>query len=150
MKTIRTAASNFLIFIEDVKGGRSALSDRPSAIMSTPSCISVGTLNWQDDDPTISFGHMSDVTETGSPAFDGLLETPSGEIVVSVVDRTILLDDRIGSPLTRVRVWTNHPSEPDEIVISFERHEPRSGVTCAARGARIRSPGGRAAAARSR
>jgi hypothetical protein len=55
----------------------------------------------------------------GAPAFDGMIDTPSKALEVSTSERQILLRCEVASYLTRVRVWTDHPSEPEKIFVAL-------------------------------
>lgn len=118
-QTIKVAPSNSIVFVSDTDGGIAPEAFRYDPIMSTPTCIVVGTLMQDDGDTAVTLAPFGDVARSDVSAFDGMLETPTGQVVVSVVDRTVLLEGRSGSACTRIRVWTNHPSEPDEIVIAY-------------------------------
>jgi hypothetical protein len=62
---------------------------------------------------------MGEVAPKGRPAFDGNLKTPSETVVVTVVGGHTILDEAVAGRDVRVRVWTNHPSEPDEVIIGL-------------------------------
>jgi hypothetical protein len=59
-----------------------------------------------------------------APVFDGDVDTPSCRITVSSVLDEVLLE--LGVPeRTRVRIWANHPREPDFIAIVVGEKEAR-------------------------
>lgn len=121
MRRIKIAPPNSILFIEDVDGGAVPTADKPPAILWNHRCISVGTLMENDGETTVKLGHLSEIAKEESPSFDGVIETPTGTVCVSVVPDRVVLQDGSGSPRTRIVIWTNHPTEPDEIVIGFER-----------------------------
>jgi hypothetical protein len=72
-----------------------------------------------DGDTQVTLGSAPEVDPGVSPAFDGLLETPSREVVVSTVEHETVLTAPVPAARTRVRIWTNHPTEPDEVTIGL-------------------------------
>jgi hypothetical protein len=50
-------------------------------------------------------------------AFDAVLDTPSRVVEVSTSEREILLHRDVPSHFTRVRIWTDHPTEPEHILV---------------------------------
>ena len=53
-------------------------------------------------------------------AFDGILETPNRAVVVSTVESEIVLELPVPNTRTRVRIWVNHPTEPDDVAIGLD------------------------------
>jgi hypothetical protein len=52
--------------------------------------------------------------------FDEALLTPTRAIIVSIVPGHGILEARASSSVTRFRVWTNHPTEPDDVIIGLD------------------------------
>ena len=117
--SIKIAPSNSILFISDPGGGRIPEITRERRIWSTTSCIAFGCLMFQDGETDVTLGNVREVSSGGPPAFDGILETPSRSIVVSTVEHTSVLGCAVSNTSTRVRIWTNHPTEPDEIIIGL-------------------------------
>ena len=70
------------------------------------------------DGPTeVTLDAATNVDPGNAPVFDGSLETPSRTVVASTVDRKPLLRVSVPGNQTRVRIWTNHPMEPDKVVV---------------------------------
>jgi hypothetical protein len=88
-------------------------------IVASDKCISVGCLAFMDGETEVQLGSALDVRQSEKPAFDGYLPTPERSIVVSTVEREIVLSARVSDRETRIRVWTNHPTEPDKVVIGW-------------------------------
>ncbi|MEZ5764289.1 MAG: hypothetical protein R3D69_08580 [Xanthobacteraceae bacterium] len=109
---------NSIFFIEDKAGGTSPeLDEHGIRIWSTPSCIIVGCL-MSDDGPTeLTLSDQSGDAIAETPAFDGMLDTPSRVVEISTSEREVLLKSAVPRNLTRVRIWTDHPSEPDHILV---------------------------------
>jgi len=122
MTTISLAARNSVVLITGTEGARIPDSLGGKLVVATSSCIAVGTRNEADGKTSIT---LTDETcaafgcqERGlQRVFSGVLETPERELVV----RTVLLQTAAKLPvlkdLTRIEVFTNDESEPDNICI---------------------------------
>jgi hypothetical protein len=88
-------------------------------VVATSTCITCGTLIAQDGETRIEFSDEIDaLLPDEPPAFDGVLETPDGRVSVwSAVLKRLFPDITVHDKQTRVRIWTNSPSEPDDIRI---------------------------------
>jgi hypothetical protein len=116
-ETIRIAPPNSIFFIEDIGGGISPeIEDRPVSIWSTASCIIVGCLAFMDGESDFSLSTSSDDAPSRAPAFDGVLETPGRAVEVSTSEREVLIRTETTGLRTRVRIWTNRPKEPTDIL----------------------------------
>ena len=62
----------------------------------------------------------SEVVSNQAPMFDGTLETPNRVVVVTTTERKAILESHVATPRTRIRIWTNHPTEPDDVVIGLD------------------------------
>lgn len=118
-KTVKITPSNSIIFVSDVDGGVAPEAFKYDPIMSTPTCIAIGVLTEYEGETTIMMVPSWSVARPDIPVFDGMLDTPTGQVVVSMVDRTVLLESRSGETRTRIRVWTNDAKQPDEVLIAF-------------------------------
>jgi hypothetical protein len=75
----------------------------------------------EQDGPTeFVLGPTREVDPGDRPAFDGQLETPNCAVVVSTVERELLLSENVPTKRTRVRIWVNHPTEPDKVIVGLE------------------------------
>ena len=74
---------------------------------------------YQDGETEISLGPARDVDPGGRPVFDGALETPNRAVIISTAEHETVLNARVQSESTRVRIWTNHPTEPDRVVVGL-------------------------------
>jgi len=72
-----------------------------------------------DGETEIILGPIIEVNPNAQPAFDGILETPKFSVVVSTVERETILSSSVPSTRTRVRIWVNHPTEPDKVQIGL-------------------------------
>ncbi len=86
---------------------------------STDSSVAVGCLNFADGETAFTLGKVLEVDPGTPSAFQGMLKTPSRRIAIRSVDGTIL-EAPVLQLNTAVRIWTNHPSEPDEVIVGFE------------------------------
>jgi hypothetical protein len=89
-------------------------------IWVTPSCIAVGCLAFMDGETEVTLGASAEVDPGGIVAFDGLLDTSNRAVVVSTIEGETVLRANVTGARTRVRIWTNDPSEPDEVVIGLD------------------------------
>lgn len=81
---------------------------------------SVGCLMWQDGETEVMMALVADFrARTAAPDFDGVIDTPSGTVMVSTVEHDVILTHAVATPRTRVRIWLNRPQEPDEVLIGL-------------------------------
>jgi hypothetical protein len=115
---IRFAPPNCIFFLEDPKEGEiPEIDPRPLSIWSTRSCIVVGCLAFMDGETEFVLSDSADDSPKADPAFDGVLDTPSRVVEVSTSEGEILLHREVPSHFTRVRIWTDHPTEPEHILV---------------------------------
>ncbi len=82
--------------------------------------INVGCLYWNDGDTTITLGPFEEIEKPeGPPKFDGLLDTPEHRILITDANIPEILSMAVTGTRTRVRIWTNHKTEPDDVVIAL-------------------------------
>jgi hypothetical protein len=118
-KSIQIAPPNSFIVVID----RASKLDVPRVIAGrknvagTPSCIAIGTLCNIDGETCVS---LTDQAPPGEPVYDGILETPKRRVSVCSMLLDPFVECDVPSETTRVRVWTNRPSEPDNIQIVVE------------------------------
>lgn len=115
----RIAAPNALILISDLGGGIAPNFMGGSLIASTPSCIAVGCMADCNGQTEVTLGAADEVGLRGTPAFEGELETPNHAIAARTILREMILQAPVPQPRTRVRVWVNHPSEPNRVIIGL-------------------------------
>jgi hypothetical protein len=91
--------------------------DPGKGVAATLSCITVICLPEVDGPTKISLGPSS---KAGSnPEFSGFLDTPNHMGAVWTVEWQKLLEARVPTSRTKIRIWTNHPTEPDEVFIGL-------------------------------
>lgn len=123
MKTARYAALNALIAVLD-PGGKVKVPQwsKPMTprLVSTDTCILVGCLIDADGETELALGSMSEVDPGEFPVFQGKLKTPTRRIALESVDGHTVLEASVPQLETTIRIWTNHESEPDKVIVGFE------------------------------
>jgi hypothetical protein len=114
------AVPNALILISDLDGGVPPDVMGGSLIASTPSCIAVGCMSDSNGKTEVILGATKEVDPRDRPVFVGELETRNRAIAVRTVLREPILQAPVPRPSTRVRIWVNHPTEPDKVTIGFD------------------------------
>jgi hypothetical protein len=112
-----TAPDYLSFYVAGSRRAKTPLQANVHGILANEECIRVPCLYWNDGDTTITLGSAKDVDPGRTPDFDGLLDTPEGEVMVSDTDDPRLAAYPTVEGLTRIRIWINHPTEPDEVVI---------------------------------
>lgn len=119
-QSIRLAPPNSIFFLEDSSGGKiPKIDDRAPNIWSTRSCIIIGSLCEMDGETELIASTSASDAPSIPPTFEGMLDTPSGVVVISTSEQEVLLRCGVKTHFTRVRVWTDHPVEPDHIKVVF-------------------------------
>lgn len=80
-------------------------------------CVNVGCRMWHDADVEISLGRYGDFSHPTEPRFDALLETPRKKVLLFDANHPELMSAETDTLETRIRIWTNHASEPDNVVV---------------------------------
>ncbi len=89
-------------------------------IVASEECINVGCLYWNEGDTTITLGPFEELAPpAGPPKFDGFLETPGYRVDLFDANMPEILSMEVPGLRTRVRIWTNHPTEPDDVVVAL-------------------------------
>jgi hypothetical protein len=116
-ESTRIAPPNSLILVMDRSVGDIPQTMGGKSIASTPTCVAIGTLSASDGQTLISLSDELLNIPTEEASFDAILDTPKKRVAVCSVQNKTLLQCEVLSLNTRVRVWTNHPSEPDTVQI---------------------------------
>lgn len=92
-----------------------------AGVFGTDECLVVTCLYWNDGDTTITLGSFGELPAQSMPLrFDGVLETPSRRLLLYDVHMPEILATDVSDTRTRVRIWSNHETQPDEVVIALE------------------------------
>jgi hypothetical protein len=117
-RLIRTAPPNSIFFLQDSGGGKfPEIDQRNLRIWSTTSCIIIGCLSFMDGETELTVSDEGVLP--GAAVFDGVLVTPSKVVEVSTSENQTLLRCDVENHLTRVRIGTDHPSEPEKIFVAL-------------------------------
>lgn len=88
-------------------------------VLSSPDCILVPALYWYNGDTDVTFGPASEIMQAGQPDFDGMLNTPNKEIILFDALEPQYAIAPVPSTKTRIRVWMDHPEEPQNVTIAW-------------------------------
>lgn len=89
-------------------------------VFGTNECLVVTCLYWNEGDTRITLGPVEELPgQPGPPCFDGLLQTPQSRVLLFDVNMPEILSTDVPGTQTRIRIWTNHPTEPDDVVIGL-------------------------------
>lgn len=120
LKKIKRPIQNGLIAVSDRGGGETPAVDATAGnVWSTPSCILVICLHEVDGEAEITLAPAGDVKSSYDMVFDGMLEIPNREIVISTVEDEPLLQTKIPDRFTRVRIWLSHPKWPEQVIVAW-------------------------------
>jgi hypothetical protein len=117
--TIRTAPPHSLFVISGSIAAPVPEITRTPVVWHNSFCVVVGCRSSQDGETILSLLSDGEKTPLAQPAFDGMIETPQKMVFVSTSERDRLGQIHVASMTTRVRVWINHPVEPDTIHIAM-------------------------------
>lgn len=117
-KEIRIYPRNSVVLIMDRTVGEVPESMNRGLVAATASCVAIGTRSEQDGETSIWLSDdIAEAVYDEAPVYDGVLDTPGGRLSVRSVLDEVLLECEVSGPRTRIQVWTNDRSEPDEIRI---------------------------------
>ena len=89
----------------------------PGLVAATETCVAVGTTSEVDGETKLVLARADD--PTGAAAilvFDGRLRSEGSVRIVSVTGEKYL-EGSLDAPMARVRIWVNHPTAPDLVVV---------------------------------
>lgn len=91
------------------------MGGEPRGIRASDECINVSCLIFQDGETSVSLGTADEPYSRVEPAYDGMLATPDKIVLLFDANMPEILSMGVPTRMTRVRVWTNHPTEPDKV-----------------------------------
>jgi hypothetical protein len=100
------------MLIEDSSGGDEPTTMDESPIVSTDSCTAVGCKCDADGETEFRLGARAEVDPGSLLIFQGLIKTPSREVVIRSVLGDVVLQTPVSQLETTISIWTNHPTEP--------------------------------------
>lgn len=120
VKTVAVAPEYLSFYIAGINEITVPLDHDRVGIVASDQCINVGCLYWNEGDTTITLGPFGELApQAAPPKFDGCLDTPEYRVVLSDANMPEILSMAVPGVRTRVRIWTNHPTEPDDVVIAL-------------------------------
>lgn len=119
MKETRAAPMNSMVFVSDNVASPSPEHVYGALISPGPFCVSVGCYPDVDGETEFILGPSSEVEREDMPRFDGVLETPTRHLIIATVLNDVLLQDEVIDLKTRVRIWSDHPRWPKQIVVAW-------------------------------
>lgn len=117
--TIVVAPEYFSIFVSGAWRVNVPLQVNKLGILANRECIRVPCLYWNDGDTKVTLGTFAEVDPGTKPDFDDMLDTPRREVILSDAHSTELARKSVDTKRTRIRIWINHPTEPDEVTIAI-------------------------------
>ncbi|MGH6737334.1 MAG: hypothetical protein ACRECX_14850 [Methyloceanibacter sp.] len=119
-QSVRLPVLNSLLWIRDPTIEERPDIDGKSSVWSTPACVAVSCLPDCDGDTEVTIGTAQEVGLDSIPLFDGGLNTPSQQIIVETVLKESVLQMRVRSAETRVRIWTDGHQGTEFVVIGVD------------------------------
>lgn len=118
---VRVAPPNSLLLLMDSQAGEIPAAMAWAGLHCTPSCIAIGTLCSQDGPTHVVLTDAKPNSVGGlSRIYSGDLETPSRQLSLETVDGTQVWTADLDAIRWQLEVWSNHPREPDEILIVLQ------------------------------
>ena len=90
---------------------------RGTCFATNTSCINIGCRLWQEGEIEIMLGTPADLMPEGEPALDRSIRTPRNQVLLFDANHPELMQYPVESRRTRIRIWTNHPTEPDRVTL---------------------------------
>jgi hypothetical protein len=89
-------------------------------VVSTPSCIAVGTLSEADGETSVMLTNENILAHAGSGlrrVFSGVLETPKKEVHVCTVLLQTVVKLPVSSTQSNVEIWADNEMEPSRLCV---------------------------------
>jgi hypothetical protein len=115
--TKRMAPPNSVVLVSDVDGGEIPKTMGGSLISATSTCVAVGCLSEDDGETEFMLAPLSEVDRSDKPVYEGMLQTPKRQVVIRTVLGEHLLELHVLQELTKIIVWVNDTSEPDNVLV---------------------------------
>jgi len=118
---IETAPPHSLILVVGSSKVAIPQSFDGALIAATSSCIAIGC-KAEDDGPSRIALEAAGLSSIDSePAFVTRLDTPGGVVSLETVLGERIVDHPAHIPTSKIIIWVNDDSEPDEILIAVDR-----------------------------
>jgi len=109
------APPNSLLLLMDQATGEIPDIIGERLVAATSSCVAVGTLSEQDGTTRLTLTDEPAPEDDAAPVYDGVIATPARKLAACTVLLETIVEIDVPSQATRVRVWANHATEPDDI-----------------------------------
>lgn len=89
-------------------------------VTATPQCIVVTCTYYNEGNTSITLGPSHELPPQDMPMrFDSVLETPEHRVLLSDVHMPEILSMDVPGSRTRIRIWADHETMPDNVVIAL-------------------------------
>ncbi|MEH6718853.1 MAG: hypothetical protein V7704_08240 [Aurantimonas endophytica] len=106
-------------YITGVDGVRVPVDHDGDGVTANDDCINVTASPWNEGETAITLGASTELGPKDElPRFDGLLNTPLHCLVLFDANLPKILSIDVPGERTRVRIWTNRPLCPDQVIIA--------------------------------
>lgn len=108
--------NGFYIAGSNVVNVPASLDEYPFAI--SKECINVGCRMWHDAEIRIELGQYTDFECFTPPIVNTFIRTPTRKVILFDANHPELMKLEVEIGYTRIRVFTNHATEPDHVVVA--------------------------------
>lgn len=106
-------------YITGVDGVRVPIDHDGDGVTANDDCINVSALPRNVGETAITLGASGEIgPKDEPPRLDGLLNTPLHRLVLFDATLPQILSMDVPGKRTRVRIWTNRPLCPDQVIIA--------------------------------
>ena len=119
MNSTNFAPINSIVFISDNLKSKPPEHVYGSLVSFNEFCVSVGTYPEVDGETKFGLGRANEVEDKLQLVFDGMIETPNRNLMISTVLDEVLLETGVEDTRTRTRVWVDHPRWPKNLVVGW-------------------------------
>ncbi|MDC7787598.1 hypothetical protein PQJ75_24370 [Rhodoplanes sp. TEM] len=117
--SIEIDVMNGLLFLHDPAVDNIPEVTRAGSCWSNSDCVAFSCQNECFGPTKLSVGPSAEINPARELVFDGILRTPSREIVVDTVLSEVVLKHRVQTNSTRVRIWTLGARESEIVIIGL-------------------------------
>lgn len=89
-----------------------------NGIAADSHCVTVPTTYYAEGATEVIVTQNAELMPRSEPAYEGLLDTPRRLITIYETNSDIA-EFVVTGTSTRLRIWIDHPSEPDHVVIAW-------------------------------
>jgi hypothetical protein len=115
--TKRMAPPNSVVLVSDVDGGEIPETMGGSLVSATNTCLAVGCLSVDDGETEFTLAPLAEIDRADKPIYEGMLRTPKRHVVIRSVLGERLLELRVLQRVTKIKIWANDPTEPDNVLV---------------------------------